>query len=1157
MANQITDNRTSLTTNDTTANIVDATGAATGNQNTETYIQGNASTSGKASSATIAMLYDASSAQNWSNNTFYIWWNCTTAGKLNTKSSGGVRMRFCGAVVTDFFEVYIDGSDTYSGGFKMTVIDIERASSNPSNTGGTPPATSAIRYVGIIYDVTSMISGNVDNCFLDAMWRLPASTPGIIVEGQNGGSSPWTWQDIVNAADVGDTTKAWGTAFNRDGVIFINTPIRFGANDSTTHNFSDSNAKVQWENQLVALTGFYNLEIIGGSGSQSFQLGTKTGSGDDATGALGGSIGAAGAGSRWSFDASDSNVDACYLYGVIMDHAESFQIDNSNVEIISSAFIDCTSALVSNSLFLRNKVVNANTADGESFLTTDDLGDVRFSEFQFSDGHAILLTTPRVATQTSKGNKFTNYGADDTSDSTVLNSTGGQVDINVTNSGDSPTVNPTSSTSVSNPITHTVTGLNSGSQVIWIRQSDEVELENKTESSGSASYAYNYAGDVDVWVQILSISKKERLIDVTLGNTDQTLPAGQEDDPFYSNPQDLIMAKIVDPDQLNQGTEVDYTTSTKQVALNIAGNLDDNSPGKSSGVAHQALYSHAKEEWLTDATLQPVRFPFLPIFEAKFDWINDWQPADQQTRDLIRDGGFRVVILNDEYACIISLQSFNDSGSDLAYYWQTAGWTSTTASFDKTGELNEPILIYDGSTDYRDFLKVALRVQGKTYGYGNLIVDQDLSAITYQAYRIPISNALDPNINETDGNIDTNAPYTNMELSYLKGNTFETWANSTTYSAGAVVLDAIRQSNGSSNGTWWFTPGGGTTSGTGTADDTGITDWESYVGQEQIGTEWYAFNRIIDLTSGTGTRFQIYEWGMRQLRKSGDINSDALGAPNQDAFGTVNGEVAMGLFDFVGSDLVTRAGVLVRDFDTNDTNNIKFNDITVDGGGLDQDNVPLTSTERTFPFVAAGTLVFSDNLVNEPDVDTVYKMFFQYTTRDTGTDIAVTSSSGATATLTSSTTDFTTNFTNGDYIEIDGFTATEDNGIFQVNGAVTANSMPVRKVNGETLSDEAAGNSINLDADPYDSPDAVVVNDNSATPITGQITAKSIAFDFDYDNNNQGGRSAGTDAPVAVIAQGKDGSQWVDGLFTITRNTGLSFPLNANDDLVYNNPQVT
>ena len=616
------------------------------------------------------------------------------------------------------------------------------------------------------------------------------------------------------------------------------------------------------------------------------------------------------------------------------------------------------------------------------------------------------------------------------------------------------------------------------------------------------------------------------------------------------------MAKIVDPDQLNQNTEVTFDTANKTIENSVAGNLDDNSPGRSSGVTHQCLYSFTKEEWLATAGLQSSRFPFDPIFEAKFDWVNDWQPENQQTIDLIRDGGFRVVLLDDEYAVAISLQDFNAVG-DQGYYHNDSSnrFTGTRNDFDKTGEINEPFLIFDGTTDNRDFLKTFLREQGKTHGYGDLIVDQGLSALTYQAYRIPLSNAVDPNINETDGNIDANTPYTNIQFSHLKGSGFTTWADSTVYPAGAVVLDPIAQSGGSSNGTWWFTPAGGTSSGTGTADDVGVTDWESYEGEEQIGDEWFAFNRIIDLSSGTATRFEIYEWGQRQLRQAGDINDDVIGNPNQDAFGTIDGEFAMDLFDFVGSTLRTRGGVLIRDFDANDTNSIELSDITVDGGGLDQDFVPVASTVRTFPFVSAGNMQFSENLDDETNADTLYKMFFQYTTRDTDTDVAVTSASGDTATITSTLIDLSANFSNGSYVQISGFsTNAVNNGLFQVNGVPTAGTLPVRKVNGETLVDESAGDTVNLDADPYDSPDAIVVDDNSGSDITGQITAVSIGFDFDYDNNTQGGRTAATDAPVAVIAQGISGAQWVDGLFTITRNTGLTFPLNAATERVYDNP---
>lgn len=612
------------------------------------------------------------------------------------------------------------------------------------------------------------------------------------------------------------------------------------------------------------------------------------------------------------------------------------------------------------------------------------------------------------------------------------------------------------------------------------------------------------------------------------------------------------MAKIVDPDQLSQGVEVVFSRPNKTIRLQVSGNLDDSSPGKSSGVTHQALYSFAKEEWLTDTLLQPIRFPFDPIFEAKFDWINNWQPYDQQTADLIRDGGFRVTLLDKEYASIISLQDIDDPASDRAYYWQSGSFVASTTNFDKTGELNEPILIYTGSLDYRDFLKVALRVQGKTYSEGNLLVDQALSSLTYQAYRLPLANAVDINISETDNTIDTTTPYTNIRLSFLKGTGFATWTSGTVVAASTVVKDINRQVSGSVSGTWWFTPAGGTTTGSGTATDT--VTWQFYSGSEQIGTEWYAFNRVLHTTSSTATAAQFYNWAQRSLRKTGSINDDLIGSPNQNGFGPVNGNVARLLLDYVGTQLVTKPGVLIRNFDANDTNSITMNDITLDGGGLDSEYVPITSTPRNFPFVAAGSIVFSTNLVDEPNADTLYKMFFQYTRRSSGTDLSMSGSSGSYGYISSSATNLSTNFAADDYVQISGFVSSSNNGLFQVTGSVTSTVMRVRKVNAQFVANEPAGATVNLDADPYDSPDAIIVNDNNDNPITGQISAASISFDFDYDGNSQGGRTPGTNAPVAIIAQGKAGAQWVDGLFTISRTTGLSFPLNAATERVYSNP---
>lgn len=613
------------------------------------------------------------------------------------------------------------------------------------------------------------------------------------------------------------------------------------------------------------------------------------------------------------------------------------------------------------------------------------------------------------------------------------------------------------------------------------------------------------------------------------------------------------MAKIVDPDQLNQATEVVFDKDAKTIQLLVAGNLDDSSPGRSSGVTGQAVYSFCKEEWLTDATLNELRFPFDPIFEQKLVLVDGWKWADAQTRDLIRDAGW-AEIDGAEYAGLQTLGDFNAT-ADQAYYQQVIGFDLTAdnsvGTFDKTGEVNEAVSVVGpgGTPSYTSFLKVFLREQGKTYAQGELVADQALSAVDYRFYGVPLTNAADitdgSGAPESDANIDSQAPYTLMTVDYLKGNGFTT-AAATTYTAEDVVQDGT--------GRWAFCTTGGTvtTPGGGYAAFGGTSVWEAYAGEVQIGSNYYAYNRIIDGNAGTAK--EIYEWAQRQLRKTSDINDDTLGSPNQNGNGAQYGRIANELCYFIGDVLHSADGVAITNFDSNATNNIRQHDITVDGGGIDTEGLPITSTTRSYPFVAAGTIVFSQNLVDEPDVDTLYKMFFDYSQRFTDTDVAIAGSSGNTCDITSTNIDMTT-WTNGDFIYVSGFTTNPtNNGMYQLDAIPSANSASVVKVDGIDPIDEIAGDSVSLDTNPFDSPDAVIVQDTTPTDISGQISAGSIAFDFDYTNNNQGGRTANTDADITIIALGKGGARWTQGSFTITQNTGQNFPVNAADELVYNNP---
>jgi len=515
------------------------------------------------------------------------------------------------------------------------------------------------------------------------------------------------------------------------------------------------------------------------------------------------------------------------------------------------------------------------------------------------------------------------------------------------------------------------------------------------------------------------------------------------------------MAKIFDPDSLNQATEVVISTAGKTIQLLVAGNLDNTSPGSTSGVTLQALYSFLKEEWKTDAALNKFKFPIKMYTKTDGTFQNGWTFADATSRALVRDAGWTEGA--NEYAGIVSLGNF-DNSADQAYYANVVGYDQTTTDFDKTGNLNEAIL----TTGFTGYLKNFLRIEAKLYSEYDLLTEQSIAALEPVLYKLPLANTPDLKTAETDTNIDANTPYTNMKINYLKGKGFTTWANSTVYPAESVVQALT--------GRWFYTNTGGTSSGTDVGDDTGVTDWAAYDGEVQMGSIYYAFNRIVD--GGTGTDRQIYDWMQRQLRKTTDINANDSTTVNQRSGLTILGNVAELAVEYVGDTLKTKGGLALSNFDSNSTNSIILRDITVDGGGVSTVTyLPATSTERSFPFVAAGNLNFSANLDTELDADTKYTMYFA----------------------------------------------------------------------------NAGGNL-------FDSANAIIVKDNSGTDITGQVTATSITFDFDYTNNAQGGRTPDTDAAVVVVAQGLPGATWTSTDYTITKSTGQNIAVNADDERNYANP---
>jgi hypothetical protein len=193
---------------------------------------------------------------------------------------------------------------------------------------------------------------------------------------------------------------------------------------------------------------------------------------------------------------------------------------------------------------------------------------------------------------------------------------------------------------------------------------------------------------------------------------------------------------------------VDLTN--KDITLTEVGALS------ADGVTMQALYSKLKEIWKDEATAIPFEFPIEALTEEKYEWRQNWVPANDATRKLIRTAGWAEKntsgVTKREYAGIISLGSIG--GTDQGYYVNGSG-SATNFTYD--GPVNEAVQIYgdasNGNFDYRSSLTLYVREQAKTYASSSL-ADIGVTTMSYQAYRFPLANAADTKVTQSDVTVD-------------------------------------------------------------------------------------------------------------------------------------------------------------------------------------------------------------------------------------------------------------------------------------------------------------------------------------------------------------------------------------------------------------------
>ncbi len=638
-------------------------------------------------------------------------------------------------------------------------------------------------------------------------------------------------------------------------------------------------------------------------------------------------------------------------------------------------------------------------------------------------------------------------------------------------------------------------------------------------------------------------------------------PSGNNSD--WKLHDDLTTTPIINSRRLirNAGwTEIDNAGVTQRRYFNVTtlGTFED--------VLDQAYYYFGDSLTVDNS----VDYAFAgPVNEAVL-FFDNITPADTGapgfvftlTTTLTRNDGGDWITEGYVEGGQITIANAEDSGNNATFLIATIT-ASVITSTGFTNNTDDSTMT--ASVDNANLFSTVLRIRdgdavGKSFDSANLGSGGE-TLVSAKVIKLPLANVPDLNITKADPV--TGAPYDEIRLRYLDA-AYNREVDSSTKRNFGIVCDVgtYSKENGVSATSTLFVSanfllgvgealadyaGGtliiheGTDQGSHAINGTPVdnaTSLEITLDSALTASETVLSFTMERSTPLTATKAQIYEKIQYQLRQATDID---------ETDNTVIGKMAGELCTFVGADLDFAKqqsvnpngggdGMIVEGFDANDTNNMFFWDTG--------------NTRRNFPFVAAGNLLFNANLVTDSDGE--YWLYYEFTNRTTNSDIDVVGPAGDTYDLEGTLGTYVAD----DYLRISGFAQAANNGLFIVTVVnVSGSDYTVRKVDGDAVGTVETNQTVSVDENPFDSPDGIIVNDNSASPIVGATTTASIAFDFDYDNNVQGGRTAATDADVVLKAIGLISAQYatVKGL-KITRATGLSFSITAALERNFSNP---
>lgn len=482
----------------------DIAGGPASSQNTDIFVTAGGSRGRKISNAAkgFAVQVNATGEDLSAAVISLRWAVLAGVGQLNTRALGGVSV-----VVIDTVgnrsNWFVDGGDTYKGGWKVSVVSM--AVPESSNTG-TPADLTDVEFIGIIWVETAAVGGGDDNCFIDQILSWPIA--GIAVTG----NSTSLLEDLVDTID-NPANGPYGLFERRSGQLFAKARIDLQPDAS---DMADSDQTLTFENPVYYAFSSTTID------SCLDEIGLTCSDPDNVTLTRCGVVSAdpdeaVTTDANREFDisgAADFDLDTCIIRG--FDGTAAVALGGSGQAVDNCTF-DACGLLTSSGAVIRDCFFRRAT-DAAGAIEWDENGDFDRCDF-FSDGTGYGIryrpTGAGPFIENLDNFDFTGYGASETADAAVhifpvtVDVT---ITFNITNSGE-PTYDEDATytgdfSSIVDPVDTTVTVLDGrdfspveGANVlVKARNNDQLPYQESvtaTQTGGTATVAHTAHGMVN------------------------------------------------------------------------------------------------------------------------------------------------------------------------------------------------------------------------------------------------------------------------------------------------------------------------------------------------------------------------------------------------------------------------------------------------------------------------------------------------------------------------------------------------------------------------------------------------------------------------------------------------------------------------------------